>query len=138
MSSFGEVLAEFKAKSLQEPENIAPLVDDQTLMNGLVAWKSVRVTYRKPTICIDQDETGKWEWLWTQIEFDASAFAAVSGVRQQDVMSLVTRLKGLRLVFPDGTINTLAKNYLQSIILSKINKNSKKSSPKPIPTVQEN
>ena len=117
---FGSILAAFKRLAMGEAENIFPIMEDGTLVNGLIAWKSVKVTFKALTDCPHTDEVGKWEWLWDNVEFDMSRFGAVAGVKVQDAGNLLTRLKGLRLIYPDGTINVLAKQYLQAQIMGKI------------------
>lgn len=136
MASFGEILAYFKRKAADEPENIVPLIDDTVLTNGLIAWKSIVIKYKSAEQCPCSDEASQWEWLWIQIEFDTTKFGSVAGVRPQEVGALLTRLKGLRLIYPDGTIDNLAKQYLQSLIAAKIKKATKglsKESPKEKP-----
>ena len=118
MSSFGEILKHFKEN--EEPENILPLVEDSALRNGLVAWKSVVIRNKPAEECPYKDETSKWNWMWTQIEYDPGYFGVVAGVKIQEGKSLLDRLMGLRLIYPDGTINQYAKQYLQSIILAKV------------------
>lgn len=121
-SDFGGILAEFK--KIEEPENIVPLMDDEMLRNGLVAWKSVSITYKKAESCSYNDKNSRWNWLWTMIEYDMTHFAIVAGVKPQDAVSLFRRLMGLRLIYPDGTINEFAKKYLQSLIMAKIKKST--------------
>jgi hypothetical protein len=120
MATFGDILAEFKKMALGEAENIFPLIEDEMLTNGLIAWKSVKVIFKKLSDCPYTDDVGKWDWLWDNVDFDMSRFAVVSGSKAQDASSLFLRLKGLRLIYPDGTINLIAKQYLQSQIMGKI------------------
>ena len=134
MATFGEILANFKKAASSEPENIVPLMSDDSLMNGLIAWKSVIVTFKNAGDCPHQQESQKWQWLWDNIEFDSAAFATVAGVRMQDASCMLTRLKGLKLIYPDGTINEMSRQYLQSLILAKIKSVSRgmpKSKPEP-------
>jgi hypothetical protein len=118
VSSFGEVLDKFKKN--EEAENLMPLVEDAALRNGLVAWKSVVIRYKEATDCTFKDETSQWNWLWSQVEYDAAYFGVVAGVKTQEAQSLLNRLMGLRLIYPDGSINHYAKQYLQSIIMAKL------------------
>jgi len=124
MSSFGEVLASFKKE--EEAENIVAIIDDDELQSGMIAWKSVRIKYKAATDCKEMDPTARWNWLWEQIEYDSQGFGIVAGAKAQDVGRLIARLCGLRLIYPDGTINTLAKQYLQTIVLQKIGRSTRK------------
>jgi len=121
MAMFGDILAEFKND--EDAENLVPLMEDASLRNGMVAWKSVMIKYKNAGAqCPYKDETSKWNWLWKQIEYDQSTFASVAGIKAQDVSSLLTRLMGLRLIYPDGSVNMLGRKYLQAMIMDRINK----------------
>jgi hypothetical protein len=130
MALFGEILAEFKAKEEEEPENITPLTEDASLRNGVVAWKSVSICFKESQECSCDNETSRWNWLWAQIEYDTTQFGKIAGVKTQDVSTLLTRLIGLRLIYPDGSINNFAKQYLQSIIMAKIKNVTRGRKPK--------
>jgi len=131
MAQFGDILAEFKRQAMGEAENIFPIMDNETLVNGLIAWKSVKVTYKALEDCPHTDDVSKWEWLWTKVSFDMTTFGSVAGVKMQDAGNLFTRLKGLRLIYPDGSINVLAKQYLQAQIMGKIRSVTKSSKEPP-------
>jgi len=120
--NFEEILAAFKSKEESETENIAPLVENRALIDALIAWKSVRITRLKESTCPAIMESDQWEWLWKNINFDLNSFAGVAGTRYQDASNLFNRLKGLRLIYPDGTINRVAKQYLQSVIVKILRK----------------
>jgi hypothetical protein len=126
MANFGELLARFKGS--EEPENIVAIVDDEELRKGLVAWKSVVVKYKEAGECPHKEEAAMWNWMWEYVEFDLAAFGTVAGAKSQDVSRMFQRLKGLRLIYPDGTMNKLAKQYLQTTIASKL----KMFQPKPV------
>lgn len=121
--SLGEILKTFK--ETESPENIVPLIEDAELRNGVVAWKSVVVKYRDSEPCDLKSESEQWEWMWTKVDFDNNLFAVVAGVQPQNGQRLFLRLKGLRLIYPDGTIHHFASQFLQSIIMSKLPKTKK-------------
>ena len=118
MSSFGEILESFR--DTEEPEHIVPLIEDATLRNGLVAWKSVVITFLAQEACPFKDDTSRWNWLWSRVKYDPAGFGIVAGVKPQDAERLLQRLIGLRLIYPDGTCNKYASSYLQSIIMAKL------------------
>lgn len=123
MSNFGEVLAHFK--KVEDAENIVPLIEDAELRNALVAWKGVMIRFKPPQTCPHSDEPSKWNWLWEQISYDRVEFGVVAGLRAQDVGRILTRMIGLRLIYPDGTVNNFARQYLASILLRILEKNQK-------------
>lgn len=111
--TFGEVLKEFK--NSEDVENIIPVMNNLELQSSIIAWKSVKVNYVKNETCGFSDPNDKWAWLWTQVEYDMTQFAVVAGLKPQDAGRVLLRLIGLRLVYPDGTINHSAKIYMQSL-----------------------
>jgi len=119
--TFGEILKQFKEGA--DAENIVPLVEDESLRSGVVAWKSVVVKHigEAGAECQAKDLPTQWNWLWEQVSFDIPTFGVVAGCRAQDATTLFTRLRGLRLIYPDGTIHEYATQYLQAMILSKLN-----------------
>ena len=107
-----------------------PLVEDEELRKAVVAWKSVEIQYKSAAQCSHTGDVAQWNWLWEQVGFDENKFGVVAGLRAQDVGRMVSRLIGLRLVYPDGTISRYAKQYLQMQILSKIRMPQPKSKAK--------
>lgn len=118
--SFGELLAEFKQK--EAPECIVPLIDDPKLRQGIVAWRSVKIVYKAGTPCMEADNLQQWEWLWAQTDVDLQMFGIVSGVKMYEAGELFQRLKGLRLIYPDGEICKLAQQFLQTLVLKEMPK----------------
>ena len=137
MASFGEVLARFKGS--EEAENLVPLIEDDGLRKALVAWKSVSVRYKPSADCSQESPVDQWNWLWQQVEYDEKQFMTVAGIRPQDTVALLARLIGLRLIYPDGTINALARQYLQSIIMAKLQAAQRRTPGRPprTPTPEE-
>jgi hypothetical protein len=125
--SFGEILQKFKGD--EHPENIVPLIEDSTLRNGVVAWKSVAIKNKPLEECSFKDDASQWNWLWSRVEYDHKNFGIVAGVKAQDASSLLIRLIGLRLIYPDGSVNIYAKQYLQSIIMARLGGGKKKGRP---------
>jgi len=114
----GEILDAFKKD--EAAESIYPLLNEPSLCNALVAWRSVSIRYKKASECPALDEPGRWEWLWDQVEFDVGSFGVVAGCPGGEVANLLNRLKGLRLIYPDGTLNSYAKQYLSQLIMLKL------------------
>lgn len=124
--SFGEILKKFKEN--ESPTSISCLIDDSKLRHGLAAWKSVSITISTPGECTETTPLGQWNWLWKHAKPDLETFAVVSGVLTYEAQKLFDRLKGLRLVYPDGTISTLAEQYVYTMIAAAIPKKRKKDS----------
>ena len=118
--TFQETIESFRAREEEWVENVAPLIESGTLRDGLVAWKSVTIAIKSDGQCQSEAENEMWDWLWEQVQYDQSVFQAVSGVKMQDVGGLLVRLRGLRLIYPDGTINKFARDFLQAQILAKL------------------
>lgn len=120
-SDFNTILKDFQ--KIQNHENVVPLLEDVNLRNGLVAWTSVELTYKDDydtAKCEVNTTNGKWKWLWNYVSYNEEDYMIVSGVQKHEVKSLVHRLKGLKLIYPDGSISNFAKMYLQGIVKVKL------------------
>jgi len=124
--SYGEVLSHFK--EMKNIEKVVSLIGDKNLINALLAWKSVTITYKETGLfCDSPSENEQWEWLWKNVKFDLQKFTIVAGLKVQDGTFFFERLKGLKLIYPDGTIDPFASQYLTSVIVKTLGlKNSDK------------
>lgn len=123
MKSFGELLKKFQES--ESPESIIPLLDEPKLGWGIAAWQSVQIKYKVPCDCHSNEIVEQWEWLWNQVHFDLLSYAIICGVQQHEIHDLFMRLKGLRLLYPNGAVNNLARQYLQSVVLARLPKKRK-------------
>jgi hypothetical protein len=122
MASFVDVLTIFK--KYEGPEVVVALIEDPILRKALIAWPSVKINYKTPMEeCNDNlDDVSKWDWLWTKVGFAKDRFCVVAGLKGQELDPVLTRLKGLRLIYPDGTVNVMAQQYLRSIVAAQLSK----------------
>lgn len=128
-NSWESILLRFK--SVQTATQLAPLLTDDMLVNGLAAWSGTPLRKKADiSACEYDDEQSQWNWLWEFVEINYAMFGIIAGVKKHEHMDLFTRLKGLRLIYPDGTINALADKYVQQMIRKKLG--LKESSKKPI------
>jgi len=117
--TFGEVLGRFKNK--ESVETCVALMDDNTLRNGFLAWTSVRIRYKTPAeSCNETEVLAQWDWMWSQIEYERRRFGIVAGVNGQDVEDTITRLIGLKLIYPDGSQNELALLYIRQEVKKRL------------------
>ena len=118
---FSELLEKFKAS--EEVECLVQLLDDQALRRAVGAWQATIVTFPadgQGDDCPELESKRQWEWLWKQIKYDQKMFGTIANIKEHEISNMMVRLVGLRLVYPDGTINSFAKKYLQSLIVAKL------------------
>lgn len=116
MNEFSETLEYFK--KISKPEKVVPLIGDRKLVRAVLAWKAVIINYKTDDdYCESKDDNRRWEWLWSRIEFDKSKFQAVSGLKVQEAEQFFEQIRGLKLIYPDGSIDLYATQYLNSIIM---------------------
>lgn len=109
-ATFGALLAAVKAAEVKE--TAALVVQDKNLQRVLAAWPAVR-----------RDSTGKtnedgdeWQALWAQVGFDERMFIELTGLSTGVARSAIKRALTLRLIYPDGTVHSVAKVVLQKVI----------------------
>jgi hypothetical protein len=117
---FKDILESFKKD--ESAEYIMPLTEDKALRNGILAWNSMPVKLDIEKDCpedILNNRKLQWEWMWDSISYDIKRFSVIMSCKEYEVVPIVTRLRSLYLIYPDGTINEMAKKYLKGIVISK-------------------
>jgi len=122
-TTFGDLLKAFKNSSKEQEalENVVAL-DDPALRGGLLAWQSMITDYNLEQTCPCLDSKRQWEWMWQNTKFDAKNFAMIAGIKEYETHDMIERLRALRLIYPDGTVNSVARFYLRQIAVSKLPK----------------
>jgi len=64
--------------------------------------------YDSDARCPEQDAKRQWRWLWENTKFDMKQYAIVANVNAYDAPKHHERLKSLRLIYPDGTVHSIA------------------------------
>ena len=120
-SEFEAVLAEFKAK--ERPEDIIPILSDETAQKFLVAWPKIiirrDISFTDP---IPNTVNEQWVWLWEQVNVARQDIVNISGIPEMKIERIFMQMKGNRLIYPDGSVMVLAEKYLKKLISDKIKK----------------
>ena len=113
-----------QANSQQSMETIIFLLDDkkQNLGKALVAWKNIQVVQ---SFDIQEKQIeDEWEWVWQFCKYDIKQFALLTDEEQNDSIKLIKKLKTLRLIFPNGHINSIAQGVVRGMIQQGISKST--------------
>lgn len=122
MSNFIEVLNYFKSK--EQIESLLAILHDKKLQDVMIAWQNIKVSYNKELKDASHlDEHDKWELLWSNCSWDKQSLSALSGLNENDALRYILRLKGLKLIYPDGTISNTAAQYMRTEVKAIIQKN---------------
>lgn len=114
-----------KIKRESSPDKVIALMGNKSMVDGASAWRFVPITPNTPEYknlecpCADVDHEA-WEWLWQQVSFDIETFRVISGVKILETNKTFSRLKALRIIYPDGTVDVFATQYMNSLILSQL------------------
>lgn len=120
--NFGKLLEAFKNNETDVAENVIIVINDDILRNALLAWGSMVIDYDSEEECNCDDSKRQWEWMWSKINIDYRKFSLVANVKQYEAAKLIERLKSLRLIYPDGTVNNVARVYLRKMVTDKLPK----------------
>lgn len=113
----GDPLAAFRAQEESRPELVHPLIKDPVLCNLVVAWSTTSVTFAVPAGDLPEDESARWDWLWTETRWDRDDLANALRISDKIKLSrLVERAKRFRLIYPDGQANKMALQYIRGAI----------------------
>lgn len=102
-------------RSLEVKETAALVVEDKTLQKVLAAWPMVGVA-DGGIPCFAPDDAGSWDGVWSGLKVSLESLASLAGLQQGPAAQAFIRAKGLRLIYPDGTIHAVAKVVLQKRI----------------------
>lgn len=102
-------------RSLEVKETAALVVEDKALQKVLAAWPMVAVV-DSGIPCFAPEDAGSWDAVWSGLKVSLDALASLAGLQQGPAVQTFNRAKGLRLIYPDGTIHAVAKVVLQKRI----------------------
>jgi len=105
--NFDEAVVGFK--EVENKEAALLVLEDVNLRKLLAAWPMVHVTRHR-------EAGGGWEELWQAVEFSDDSVSELAGISLGLCKQTVKRAIGLRLIYPDGSIHSLAKMALQKRI----------------------
>lgn len=106
MIYFDDALWHFKA--YPKDLNVTLLITDHALLRYSVIWKQVLVG--RVSDC-PRDDT--WAALWECVNVDYDAIAMLADDEMVLTRKTIERLKGLQLIYPDGTLPTLAEKAIE-------------------------
>jgi len=107
--NFDQLLEQYKANPRRE--SAALLLNDGVLLKYCVVFKQVR-----PRRVHDWPEENTWPALWACVEVDVAAIATLADDVPAVALRNIERIKGLRLVYPDGTILQEVERLLEKRI----------------------
>lgn len=100
-------------RTRESPALGAALADDPDLIRVAHAWAHADVTL---TIPDDPPPMASprllWAWFWSGCDFDPDELAELSGISRNDAMIAFRRLKGLCMIYPDGTVARALGDFL--------------------------
>jgi hypothetical protein len=112
----GEILTAIKFKDKDRGESIHPLIRDPVLRNLVVLWPLLTVEFNPTKADAPADENSQWLWLWEQVEYDKPKLADSLRLERMKLTRLIDRAASFHLIYPDGSSNLLATQYIRGEI----------------------
>lgn len=106
---FDALLQQYKDNPRRE--STALLLEDARLLRYCVVFKQV-----KPKRLYDYPIERTWEALWDCVQVDTERLAILADDVPAVALRNLERIKGLRLVYPDGTVQQAVERLLQKRI----------------------
>jgi hypothetical protein len=119
----------FKAQESERPEVIHPLLNNSILRNLVIAWSMTPVSFATPKGEVPEEEAARWRWLWQGVRFDRDDIANALKLDRTKVGRLVDRASAFRLIYPDGTANELALQFIRQEIAKGLKGKGKPKAP---------
>lgn len=105
-----EALARFIALEDATKERVYVVCENRRALKVLAAWSSTVVHLRNAPRKLPEDDNAAWEKLWQAATVSYDNLATMTALSEEAVKEEIDRLRLLRLVYPDGTINKWAKD----------------------------
>lgn len=113
---FAELLDQYKANPRRE--SVMLLLSDPRLIGYAVIMKQCPPERRKDELGLDMEPAeASWAALWDCVAVDYATVAMLADDELVKARKMVERLKGLRLVYPDGTLPDLATKIITKRIM---------------------
>ena len=107
---FDELLKVYK--DAPKRENNLLLLNDATLLQYCVIFRQYAPERKHIDGVPAQPVDNSWPALWDCVTLDVEAIALIANDEKVKAKMMLERLKGMRLVFPDGTIQDLATKII--------------------------
>lgn len=104
--TFDELLEQYKASPRRE--SAALVLSDPMLFKYCVVFKQL-----KPRLLTEWVDEPSWEALWACVFVDMERMALLADDVPAVALRYMERLKGLRLVYPDGSVQHDVERLLQ-------------------------
>jgi hypothetical protein len=113
---YDQELKRFKEK--EQPEVVLLIADEPHLIRIIVAWPNIRISRSKRLSQLqDNSDSAVWNWLWENTSYSREDLMVKSAVPENAFAAKMSVLIGNRVLYPDGTINSLVQRYLHNLVL---------------------
>ena len=72
---------------------------------------STKVRFTEPNV--DDTQREEWSWLWENTVYSISELAIACGFKEDVVTDKMQVLIANRMIYPDGTLNSILERYLR-------------------------
>ena len=120
-----EIIADYKLHEADYMDNLIFILDEKNneIRNAIIAWKNVNVQLSDS---VEINESNDWEYVWEHCRYDLKEFMNLTSLDRGDAGAMINRLRGLKLIYPDGTINNNASKVVRSITKKRLEKQTGK------------
>lgn len=92
---------------------------DTRVMEGLVAWKNMKIEFDP---YIDVSDDASIEDLWRLVSFSNKEYAVCLGVSVSDSLPRFRQLKQMSMIFPDGSIDEMCYKLMMTYLKRQLGK----------------
>lgn len=120
---FDFLMIDFQQKSQSETAfmNNIFILDPKDIQTckAVIAWSNIN-----PVLDFSEERSYKddWDWCWQFVRYDVEKLALLIGCTASEASRIVVRLKTVKLIFPDGTVNQLAYSVIKNMLVQTIQK----------------
>lgn len=110
-----DVFHTYRAREPRERYAALILAKDPDAVSVAAAWEAAEVSFilpesPPPLSCPKQ----LWLWFWGGCQYDIDEIAELAQLSTHDCEVHLRTLKGFRLIYPDGTIAAVTKEFIEA------------------------
>ena len=116
MTDLNEHLKEFRAVEKDFSHTAVLLVDNLDAQRIIATWTTIPVNWEEPGSKPVWDSRLIWKCLWEGCEFDHVELQKLAVVTPQTFARLWEPIVSSRLVYPDGSMSSIAQSIIVTVI----------------------
>lgn len=107
-------------KQNEKPEVVLLIAENPELIKIIIAWTNLEVRKSDTLTALPGDSDNEiLEWLWENTRYSITELKIYAGISyaEEILKRRMKLLRGNRIIYPDGTVNSFVQRFLRERVL---------------------